>query len=114
VATYADRLARLRERMASREFERIVVYADREHSANLAWLSGFDPRFEEAIAVVGPDDDPTILVDNECYGMAGAAPLPMRRHLLQELSLPSQPRDRSRALAEILADEGIRRGTRVG
>src|SRR4029079_9390040 len=26
----------------------------------------------------------------------------------------SQPRDRSRALAEILADEGIRRGTRVG
>ena len=31
--------------------------------------------------------------------MAGAAPLPMRRALLQDLSLPSQPRDRSRPLA---------------
>ena len=30
------------------------------------------------------------------FGMAGAAPLPMRRHLFQDLSLPSQPRDRSR------------------
>ena len=28
---------------------------DREHSANLAYLSGFDPRFEEALLVVGPD-----------------------------------------------------------
>ena len=46
--------------------------------------------------------------------MAGAAPLPMRRDLFQDLSLPSQPRDRSRPLAEILADEGIARGRRVG
>ena len=42
--------------------------------------------------------------------MAGAAPLPMRRHLFQDLSLPSQPRDRSRPLAEILARRGHRRG----
>ena len=39
--------------------------------------------------------------------MAGAAPLPMRRHRFQDLSLPSQPRDRSRPLREILGDEGI-------
>ena len=38
----------------------------------------------------------------------------MRRILHQDLSLPSQPRDRSRPLAEILADEGIRAGARVG
>ena len=53
------------------------------------------------------DGEPAILVGNECFGMAGAAPLPMRRHLFQDLSLPSQPRDRSRPLAEILADEGV-------
>jgi hypothetical protein len=46
--------------------------------------------------------------------MAGAAPLRMRRQMFQDLSLPSQPRDRSRPLAEILADEGIRSGSRVG
>jgi hypothetical protein len=113
-ALHVDRLARLRERAERRGFERLVVYADREHSANLAWLTGFDPRFEEAVLILGPDDDPAILVGNECYGLAGAAAVPMRRIRFQDLSLPSQPRDRSKPLAQILADEGIRRGTRVG
>lgn len=112
--TYADRLERLRDRMSQAGYDRIVVYADREHSANLAWLTGFDPRFEEAILVVAPTGEPAILVGNECYGAAGAAPLPMRRELFQDLSLPSQPRARSRPLAEILGDEGVAAGTRVG
>ncbi|MDQ2965478.1 MAG: aminopeptidase P family N-terminal domain-containing protein [Chloroflexota bacterium] len=111
---YPARVARLREAAAARGLDRIVVYADREHSANLAYLTGFDPRFEEAVLVLGDSGEPAILVGNECYGMAGAAPLPMRRHLFQDLSLPGQPRDRSRPLAEILADEGIGRGSRVG
>jgi len=111
---YADRLARLRERATARGYDRVVVYADREHSANLAYLSGFDPRFEEAVLVIGAEDQPAILVGNECFGLAGAAPLAMRRHLFQDLSLPSQPRDRSRPLAEILGDEGIGPGSRVG
>jgi hypothetical protein len=111
---YADRVERLRARAAERGFDRLVVYADREHSANLAYLTGFDPRFEEAILVVGPDGEPAILVGNECWGMAGAAPLPMRRHRFQDLSLPMQPRDRSRDLGEILADEGIGPRSRVG
>jgi hypothetical protein len=112
--TYAARLDRLRTHAADRGLDRVVVYADREHSANLAYLTGFDPRFEEAVLVVGPDDPPAILVGNECYGLAGAAPLPMRRHLHQDLSLPSQPRDRSRALGDVLAEEGIRPGGRIG
>ena len=113
-ARYAERLERVRARMTERGLDRIVVYADREHSANLAWLTGFDPRFEEAILIVAPDDDPLVLTGNECYGMAGAAPLAMRRELHQDLSLPSQPRDRSRPLRDILGDEGIVEGARVG
>jgi hypothetical protein len=113
-AVYRARLERLRQRMTERGLDRLVVYADREHSANISYLTGFDPRFEEAILVVGPDDDPAVLVGNECWGMAGATPVAMRRHLLQDLSLPSQPRDRSRPMAEILAGEGIEAGSRVG
>jgi hypothetical protein len=113
-ALYAARLERLRERADARGYDRLVVYADREHSANLAWLTGFDPRFEEAILVVGPAGEPAILVGNECHGMAGAAPLPLRRHLFQDLSLPNQPRDRSLPLRETLAAEGIGSGGRVG
>ncbi len=114
--TCAVRLAALRDRAAARGYDAVVVYADREHSASLSWLTGFDPRFEEAVAVARTDDtgEPAILVGNECWGTAGAAPLPMRRHLYQDLSLHDQPRDRSRPLDSILADEGVRAGTRVG
>ena len=113
-STYVARLARLRERADARGYDRLVVYADREHSANLSYLTGFDPRFEEALLVVGPEGDPAVLVGNECYGMAGAAPLPMRRHRFQDFSLPGQPRDRSAPLSEILGDEGIGLRSRVG
>jgi hypothetical protein len=113
-ATYGARLEALRARMDDRGYDRLVIYADREHSANVAFLTGFDPRFEEAVLIVGPTGKPAILVGNECYGMAGAAPVPMRRHRFQDLSLPSQPRDRSRPLTEIMGGEGIRSGGRVG
>jgi Xaa-Pro aminopeptidase len=111
---YADRLERLRARAEDAGYDVLVVYADREHSANLAYLTGFDPRFEEAMLVVGPADEPAILVGNECFGTAGAAPLPMRRHLFQDFSLPSQPRDRSRPLSEVLAEEGVRTDSAIG
>ncbi len=112
---YAARIGRLRARLRDRGLDRLVVYADREHSANLAYLTGFDPRFEEALLVLGvADDDPAILVGNECFGVAGAAPVSMRRHLFQDFSLPGQPRDRSRPLGEILGDEGVRAGSAVG
>jgi hypothetical protein len=111
---YPARLERLRERMERRGYDRILVFADREHSASISYLTGFDPRFEEAILIVGPVGEPAILAGNECYGMAGAAPLAMRRHLFQDLSLPWQPRNRSRALTEILGDEGLAAGSRVG
>ncbi|HEY8845849.1 MAG TPA: hypothetical protein VIM24_04255 [Candidatus Limnocylindrales bacterium] len=113
-ARYPERIEALRARMTRRGYDRVVVFAEREHSASISFLTGFDPRFEEAILVIGQEGDPAILVGNECFGMAGAAPLPMRRLLHQDLSLPGQPRDRSRPLAEILAEEGVVRGGRIG
>jgi hypothetical protein len=32
-----------------------MVYADREHFANMAYLTGFDPRFEEALLILTQD-----------------------------------------------------------
>jgi hypothetical protein len=111
---YPARVERLRERAAERGYDHLVVYADREHSAGISYLTGFDPRFEEAILILGPSADPLVLTGNECFGLAGAAPLRMRRELFQDLSLPSQPRDRSRLLGQILGDEGLGFASRVG
>jgi hypothetical protein len=112
-SVYRARLDRLRDRAEDLGYDHVVIYADREHSANLAYLSGFDPRFEEALMIVGTGGRPLVLVGNECVGTAEAAPLPMRVELHQELSLPSQPRDRSRPMADVLAAEGITSGHRV-
>ena len=45
-STYRARMDRLRDRATRHYYDRLVVYADREHSANLAYLTGFDLRFE--------------------------------------------------------------------
>lgn len=93
-----------------------MVYADREHSANMAYLTGFDPRFEEALLLVGTEatHSPMVLVGNECVGTAKAAPLAMEVELFQDFSLPGQPRDKSRSLGDALADAGVKSGTKVG
>ncbi|MGD2102976.1 MAG: aminopeptidase P family N-terminal domain-containing protein [Acidimicrobiia bacterium] len=111
---YRDRMRRLRKRADAHSFDHLVVYADREHSANMSYLTGFDPRFEEALLVLARSDDVTILVGNECVGMAEAAPLPMDVVLFQDFSLPSQPRDRSLPLGRTLTDLGLGAGQRVG
>jgi hypothetical protein len=113
-AIHAERMERLVARMDHRGYDHLVVWADREHSANIAYLTGFDPRFEEAALVASLDGTPALLVGNECFAMAEAAPLSTRCVRFQDLSLPSQPRDRSLPLADILASEGIASGSHVG
>jgi len=111
---YVARVEQARERARARGYDVLIVYGDREHSANLSYLTGFDPRFEEALLIVGPDGDPALLAGNECVGMAKSAPLRMRVELHQDLSLTDQPRDRSRPIQTILREEGAEPGARIG
>jgi hypothetical protein len=113
-AVYEARLATLRRRAAARGLDAILVYGDREHSANIAYLTGFDPRFEEALLIVTPGRAPALLLGNECFGYARIAKIELRRVLFQSFSLVAQPRDRSAPLDDILAGEGIGRGSRIG
>ena len=117
-ADYLPRLARLRERMREERFSHLVIYADREHFANLAWLTGFDPRFEEALLILRPAGEPLILVGNECEAYLPISPLftekQLRHEVYQPFSLPDQPRETSRAITEILKSEGVSRGASVG
>src|ERR1700722_8459320 len=54
----------------------LVVYADREHLANIAFLSGYDPRFEEALLLLGPQRRRILVVGNEGEAYAPLAGLP--------------------------------------
>ena len=111
-ATYEARIEALFER--GQDFDAFVVYGDREHSANIAYFTGYDPRFEEALLVVVPGRKPQLLVGNEGWGYAELIAGPYDRVLYQTFSLPGQPRDRSPALKDVLADSGVKFGQKIG
>ncbi len=96
----------------------LVVYGDREHFANLAWLTGFDPRFEEAVLIIARQGNPLLVVGNECEGYLPISPLfgagRLRSERFQSFSLLNQPRGDSRLIREIFAGEGIGRGAMAG
>jgi hypothetical protein len=115
---FQARIDTVRTVMASRGLSHLVIYGDREHFANLAYLTGFDPRFEEALLVIGEHNIPLLIVGNECEGYLPVSPLyvakKLRHERFQPFSLLNQPRDDSRLLREILIDEGIGERSRIG
>jgi len=112
------RLALTRTAMQGRAWTHLAVYGDREHFANLAWLTQMDPRFEEMLLVIGPASRPLLIVGNECEGYLPFSPLHraggLRAERFPAFSLLNQPREGSRTLREILASEGIGAGSQVG
>ena len=118
VEEFESRLNATRSAMERLDMTHLVVYGDREHFANLAYLTGFDPRFEEAMLIIGLQDDPLLIVGNECEGYLAISPLhqvgKLRSERFQPFSLLNQPRDDSRFIKEIFASEGIGKGSVVG
>ena len=94
-ATYEARVTAARQRASAAGYDVLMVYADREHFANLAYLTGFDPRFEEALLILTQDQTPTLLVGNEDMAYTAISPIELRPVLFQTFSLLSQPRSSS-------------------
>ena len=59
---------RIQALFAAAQSDWVLVYGDREHAANLAFLTGFDPRFEEALLLLGPQSQRVLMVGNEGMG----------------------------------------------
>lgn len=93
----------------------LAVYADREHMANVMFLAGFEPRFEEALLLLGPGRRRVLLTGNECVPYAERAPLPgLEIRLAQTMSLLGQDRSQAPRLSDVLRDAGIGPGDSVG
>ncbi|MDP9354379.1 MAG: M24 family metallopeptidase [Chloroflexota bacterium] len=106
--------ARARALYAAAGVDWVVDYGDREHNANLLYLCGFDPRFEEALLLIGPDDRHILLVGNEGIVHASVTGLPVEVVLCQSLSLLAQPRDVAPRLRDVLREAGLGPGQQVG
>jgi hypothetical protein len=114
IEEYETRTAALVRRMGETSLDLLVVYADREHAANLEFLTGFDPRFEEAVLLLDATGKRLLLVGNECLGFLPDDRLGIPARLFQDLSLLGQPRGESAPLGEILTGFGVGRGIRAG
>ena len=114
-----ERLLKCRDLMESRNLTHLVVYADKEHFANLMYLTHFDPKFEEALLIIDREKDiPLLLVGNECASHLSISPLysngNLRHEVYQSFSLINQPRENSRPLKTIFEEEGITMGSKIG
>lgn len=110
--TYAARADALH---AAAACDWVVVYADREHLGNIAFLTAFEPRFEEALLLLGPRGRRVLLTGNESESYAPLARLPGLEVLVaQSLSLMAQDRTRFPRIADRLRDAGLKQGDTVG
>jgi Xaa-Pro aminopeptidase len=106
-ATLNERKTRVLERMRQQGIDTLIVYADKEHGGNFEYLTGFIPRFEEALLVLHQDGDAVLVLGNENLKLAPYARLKNRVLHAPWFSLPNQPMDNSQSLPEILQRAGI-------
>jgi Xaa-Pro aminopeptidase len=106
-AAYEARLAAAVAAGAAAGLDALVVYADREHFANMSYLTGYDPRFEESLLIMVPGRAPVLLVGNEGVSYAAVVPAEVEVVLYQSFSLVSQDRSASPRLGAVLAAAGL-------
>lgn len=111
---YYSRIGKILKCIEKRNINVLVVYADREHMANISYLIGYDPRFEEALLILRRGHKPALLIGNEGWGYADLCPVEVKKILYQSLSLLGQSRQESKMLKEIFMEEGIGKGSKVG
>jgi Xaa-Pro aminopeptidase len=112
---YANRIELARARAGVAGLDYLLVYGDREHFANLAYLTTYDPRFEEALLIIPTAGGrPTLILGNEGLGYSELIPVEIERKIYQGFSLLGQPRHISPRLDVVLRECDIRPGSRVG
>jgi hypothetical protein len=114
VATYAARLSAFIDRFRASGLDAVLVYADREHSANISYLTGFDPRFEEALMVVTPSRTPVLFAGPENRGFAATARIDLSVVLYPPFGLMGQERRKTRPLSDLLREAGVAAGMKIG
>ncbi len=109
-ATYAARADAAYKRAGC---DWLVVYADREHFGNIAFLTGFEPRFEEALLLLGPNGKRVLLTGNESESYAPIAGLPDIDGSCRPVAQPDGARIAAvyPRLADRLRDAGLKTAT---
>ncbi|WP_176393757.1 M24 family metallopeptidase [Yersinia vastinensis] len=112
--TIAARKAKIISNMAYANIDYLLIYADKEHGGNFEYLAGFIPRFEETAMVVHASGEIYLLLGNENLKLSQYARVKNTAIHVPYFSLPNQPMDTTKTMAELLAETGIRQAKNVG
>lgn len=112
--TMTERLSAVLGQMKVDQLDALIVYADKEHGANFEYLTGFIPRFEEALLIVKSNGQAFLLLGNENVKMATHARLKNTVIHVPYFSLPNQPMDGERLLEDILTEVGLDQVDKIG
>ena len=112
--TMQNRKACLLEKMQRDGFDAVVVYADLEHGSNFEYLCGFLPRFEEALLVLHADGKAFMVLGNENLNKAEKARIEAVPIHMPHFSLPNQPMQTEKSVAQILASCELEDAEKIG
>ncbi len=111
---FAARHAQMADRVREAGLDALVLHADRERPASMSYLTGWDPRFEEALLIHVPGRGPTVVTGPENVGFVASGGLKPRTVLYPPFGVLGTDRSRAPKLADILAACGLAPGMAVG
>jgi hypothetical protein len=112
--THQARLDVFVDKVRGAGLDAAIVYADREHFANMAYLTDFEPRFEEALLLVMPGRTPLLLTGPENTGLARDCAIKPDVITYPPFGLLGQDRTRTPKLADLLKAHGLANGQKIG
>lgn len=112
--TMLERKEKVLKRMKEEDVDAIFIYGDREHGANFSYLTGFVPRFEEAVLILHQDGKGFLLLGNEMLAMNAYSRIKTLAVHVPYFSLPNQPMETEKNLVELLRQAGLREELKIG
>lgn len=112
--TYQERKNKILMLMKEFNFSSLLIYADKEHGSNFEYLTGFIPRFEEAIQVLNLDGSSTLILGNENANKVGISRVESKGIKCPVFSLPNQPQDKNKEFKDYLKEAKIDNSKNIG
>lgn len=113
--TMNNRLLSVKKAMEDEQLDTLCIYADREHGGNFGYITGFEPRFEEAMVVVHRNGENFLLLGNESLKMGQFCRINKVKVIhVPFFSLPNQPMGQSSGLKALFQKAHLCEGIHVG
>lgn len=112
--TAAERKEKVLQGMKDNGLSSLAIYADKEHGGNFEYLTGFIPRFEEALQILNVDGSSTLILGNENYNKTKFSLTDSKGILCPLFSLPNQPMGGFRPVEFYLKQVDIDTSKKVG